>query len=129
MYLFYGFPRSKRGNKSISMIVCYRTKVTHFSLVSIKRNSRTLVESYIQKIVHLHSNPTIISEGDPCFSSTFQKSLHEGMDTKLPHTLIYHPQTDGQTERVTHTIVDMLRACVLDGSCSWEYHFPLDEFI
>jgi len=42
--------------------------------------------------------------------------------------MAYHPQTDGQSERTIQTLEDMLRACVLDFSGSWEEHLPLVEF-
>src|ERR1700731_3882182 len=40
----------------------------------------------------------------------------------------FHPQTDGQTERVNQVLEDMLRACVIDFQGSWEEHLPLVEF-
>ncbi|GJZ01749.1 putative reverse transcriptase domain-containing protein [Tanacetum coccineum] len=40
----------------------------------------------------------------------------------------YHPQTDGQSERTIQTLEDMLRACVIDFSGSWDVHLPLAEF-
>ncbi|GJY47491.1 putative reverse transcriptase domain-containing protein [Tanacetum coccineum] len=39
----------------------------------------------------------------------------------------YHPQTDGQSERIIQTLEDMLRACVIDFGSSWDRHFPLVE--
>jgi hypothetical protein len=42
--------------------------------------------------------------------------------------LSYHPQIDGQTERVNQIIEDMLRACVLIDGPKWDKHLPLAEF-
>ncbi|GKB52547.1 putative reverse transcriptase domain-containing protein [Tanacetum coccineum] len=40
----------------------------------------------------------------------------------------YHPQTDGQSERIIQNLEDMIRACVLDFGGSWDVHLPLVEF-
>ncbi|GJR74053.1 putative reverse transcriptase domain-containing protein [Tanacetum coccineum] len=40
----------------------------------------------------------------------------------------YHPETDGQSERMTQTLEDMLRACVIDFGSGWDKHLPLAEF-
>jgi len=49
-----------------------------------------------------------------------------GIQLKLSAT--YHPQTDGQSKRTIQMLEDMLRACILDFSGSWEKHLPLVEF-
>jgi hypothetical protein len=41
------------------------------------------------------------------------------MDTKLNFSSAYHPQTDGQTERVNQILEDMLRTCALKDNQSW----------
>ena len=40
----------------------------------------------------------------------------------------YHPQTDGQTERVNQILEDMLRACVIHYGKNWDKCLPLAEF-
>jgi hypothetical protein len=40
----------------------------------------------------------------------------------------YHPQTDGQTERVNQILEDMLRACALHYGRSWDKSLPYAEF-
>jgi hypothetical protein len=40
----------------------------------------------------------------------------------------YHPQTDGQTERVNQILEDMLRACALQYERSWDKSLPYAEF-
>ena len=50
------------------------------------------------------------------------------MCTKLDFSSTYHPQTDGQTERVNQIMEDMLRACVLTYDKDWEQSLPYAEF-
>ena len=40
----------------------------------------------------------------------------------------YHPQTDGQTERVNQILEDMLRACALQYGTSWDMSLPYAKF-
>jgi hypothetical protein len=46
--------------------------------------------------------------------------LHETLDTQLRFSFAYHPQTDGQTERVNQILEDMLRACALQYGKGWD---------
>jgi len=50
------------------------------------------------------------------------------MGTKLDFSSAYHPQTNGQTERVNQIMEDMLRACVLTYGKDWEQSLPYAEF-
>ena len=50
------------------------------------------------------------------------------MGTKLDFSSTYHPQTDGQIERVNQIMEDMLRACVLTYGKDWEQSLPYAEF-
>jgi hypothetical protein len=54
--------------------------------------------------------------------------VHESLGTKLIHSSSYHPQTDGQTERVNQIVEDMLRACVIHFDKSWDKGLALAEF-
>ena len=42
---------------------------------------------------------------------------------------MFHPQTDGQSERVIQILKDMLRSCVINYEGSWDKHIPLVEFV
>ena len=54
--------------------------------------------------------------------------MHETLGTRLEFSTAFHPQTDGQTERVNQILEDMLRACVLDYGSSWDDNLPYAEF-
>nr|GEV44793.1 hypothetical protein [Tanacetum cinerariifolium] len=51
------------------------------------------------------------------------------LGTKLNMSIAYHPETDGQSEHTIQTLKDMLRACVMDFSGSWDTYLPLVEFL
>jgi hypothetical protein len=71
---------------------------------------------------------TIISDKGFIFVARFWEQLHECLDTHLIRSSTYHPQTDGQTERVNQIIKNMLRAYLLTDGPKWDKHLPLAEF-
>ena len=84
---------------------------------------------YIIEIVWLHGVPAfIVSDRDPRFTAHFWQSFQKAMEIKLMMRTVFHPHTDGQSERTIHVLEDVLRACVLDLKGSWEEHLPLVEF-
>jgi transposase InsO family protein len=70
----------------------------------------------------------IVSDRGTQFTSKFWEMLHETLDTQLRFSSAYHPQTDGQTERVNQILEDMLRACVLQYGRSWDKSLPYADF-
>ena len=124
-----GLPRTQSGSDSIWVIIDRLTKVAHFIPVKTTYSSSKLAELYMAKIVCLHGVPKkIVSDRGSQFTSRFWKSLHEALGTRLNFSTAYHPQTDGQTERVNQILEDMLRACVLDYGKSWDKNLPYAEF-
>ncbi|KAA3464255.1 DNA/RNA polymerases superfamily protein [Gossypium australe] len=114
---------------SIWVIVDRVTKSAHFIPVRVDYSLQRLAKLYIAEIVRLHGVPvSIISDRDPRFTSRFWKTLHQALGTKLNFSMAFHPQSDGQSERVIQVLEDMLRGCVLDFRGSWEEYLPLAEF-
>jgi hypothetical protein len=50
------------------------------------------------------------------------------LGTKLIRSSSYHPQTDGQTERINQISEDMLRASIFHFDKSWDKCLSLAEF-
>ncbi|GJY54663.1 putative reverse transcriptase domain-containing protein [Tanacetum coccineum] len=71
----------------------------------------TLTRLYIKEIVSRHGVPiSIPSDRDSHFTSRFWQSMQSALGTQLDMSTVYHPKTDGQSERTIQTLEDMLRA-------------------
>lgn len=70
----------------------------------------------------------IISDKDKIFTSQFWQNLFELSQTELQMSSAYHPQTDGQTERVNQCLETFLRCFVHACPRKWKDWLPLSEF-
>ncbi|RVW80540.1 Transposon Ty3-G Gag-Pol polyprotein [Vitis vinifera] len=124
-----GLPRTLGGNNAIWVIVDRLTKSAHFLPMKVNFSLDRLASLYVKEIVRMHGVPvSIVSDSDPCFTSRFWHSLQKALGTKLSFSTAFHPQTDGQSERVIQVLEDLLRACILDLQGNWDDHLPLVEF-
>jgi hypothetical protein len=122
-------PKTQNGYDSIWVIVDRLSKFAHFIPVKTTYKGSKHAELYIARIVCLHGvHKKIVADRGPQFTSKFWEKLHQSMDTKLNFSSAYHPQTDGQTERVNRILEDMLRACAPKGNQSWDKCPPYAEF-
>ncbi|GKF40282.1 reverse transcriptase domain-containing protein [Tanacetum coccineum] len=88
-----------------------------------------LARMYLKEVVTRHGIPIlIIYDRDPRSASNFWRSLQNALGTSLDMSIVYHPQTDGQSERTIQTLEDMLCTCEIDFGKGWVNHFPLVEF-
>ncbi|POM76160.1 Reverse transcriptase-rnase h-integrase [Phytophthora palmivora] len=55
----------------------------------------------------------------PRFTGAFWDTLFQLFGTKLMMSTAYHPQTDGQTERVNRVLEDTLRSICAEEPRSW----------
>ncbi|GJT14380.1 putative reverse transcriptase domain-containing protein [Tanacetum coccineum] len=122
-------PRTSSGHDTIWVIVDRLTKFAHFLPMREDYKMDRLARLYLNEIISRHGvSISIIFDCDSRFTSRFCKSMQEILRTRLDMSTAYHPQTDGQSERIIQTLEDMLKACVLDFGGSWDVHFPLVEF-
>ena len=126
MDFVYGFPRTARGHNAVWVIVDRLTKSAHFLGMKTTDTTETLSQLYIREIVRLHGIPlSIVSDRDSRFVARFWQSLQQAMGTELRFSTAFHPQMNGQSERVIQVVEDMLRACMLDFKGNWSNHLPL----
>ncbi|KAL0541480.1 hypothetical protein IC582_021525 [Cucumis melo] len=124
-----GLPRTLRGFTVIWVVVDRLTKSAHFVPGKSTYTASKWAQLYMSEIVRLHGVPvSIVSDRDARFTSKFWKGLQTAMGTRLEFSTAFHPQTDGQTERLNQVLEDMLRACALEFPGSWDSHLHLMEF-
>jgi hypothetical protein len=83
----------------------------------------------LDNIYKLHGLPkAIISDRDPIFTSTVWKELFKLTDTQLMMSSAYHPQTDGQTERLNQCLEGFLICTVHSCPRQWSKWLSIAEF-
>jgi hypothetical protein len=129
MDFIVGLPLTARKYNSIWVIVDRLTKSAHFIPVNTNYNVQKYAEIYVAHVLCLHGvSKTIVSDRGSHFVACFWEQLHASLETHLIHSSVYHPQMDGQTERVNQIIEDMLRACVMEYPGSWDKNLSWAEF-
>jgi transposase InsO family protein len=115
-----GLSLTARKYNSIWVIVHRLTKFAHFIPVNTNYNIQKYAEIFVARVLCQHGVPKmIVSDRGSQFVAHFWEQLHTSLRTHLIHSSAYHPQTDGQTERVNQILEDMLRACVMEYLGSW----------
>ena len=129
MDFIVGLPRISKGYDSIWVIVDRLTKSAHFLPVDTRYTAKKYAKIYFDRIVTLHGVPlTIISDRGSVFVSHFWEQLQQCLGTCLLRSSTYHPQTDGQIERVNQVLEDMLRAYVISFLEKWYRCLTLTKF-
>jgi len=123
-----GLPKSE-GYDVILVIVDRFTKCAHFIPIRHPFTAPTIARAVFDNVVKLHGMPkTIVSDRDKIFTSTVWKELFRLLGTRLLFSSAYHPQTDGQTERVNQCLEMYLRCVVYDTPTKWKSMLSQAEF-
>ena len=122
------FPKTSLGNDTILVIVDRLTKMTHF-LACKSTDSAEDTAKHFLKVVALHGLPkSTVSDRDSKFTGSFWKSLLLKLQMTPLMSSAFHPQTDGQTERMNRTLEQYLRNYISFEQRNWEELLPIAEF-
>ena len=110
-----GLPMTRNRHNTILVVVDRLTKVAHFIPGNLLDGAPEIAKKFIKEIFRLHGIPEkIMSDRDARITSTFWRTLFTTLGTKLNISSAYHPETDGQTERVNQVLEDLLRVYYMD---------------
>ena len=97
-------PDSK-GYNAILVVVDRLSKQIHAIPMVTSLDSAGVTQLFLEHVWRHHGLPEeVISDREPAFVSNFSHELAALLGVKLTPSTSYHPQTDGQTERVNQEI-------------------------
>lgn len=115
-----GLPKSNRFD-TILVVIDKFTKYGHFIALAHPFTAAHVAHAFLDNVYKLHGLPEgIVSDRDKIFTSAFWRELFKLTDTKLLMSSPYHPQTNGQTERLNQCLETFLRCSV--HSCPRQWH-------
>jgi transposase InsO family protein len=113
----------------ILVVVDKFSKFSHFLGLSHPFSAATVAKLFMTSIYKLHGMPAIIiSDRDKIFISQLWQDLFKLSGVTLKMSSAYHPQTDGQTERVNQCMETFLRCFVHACPKQWFQWLHLAEF-
>ena len=124
-----GLPTTSRGNNSIMVVVDRMSKMVHLIPTTQNVTASGVAQLFQDRVFALHGVPDdIVSDRDSKFTSAFWTNLQKLLGTNLNLSTAFHPQTDGQTERMNSVLEDMLRHYVNPDQLIWDNLLSLAEF-
>ena len=117
------------GYTAIAVFVDRLTKMVHFAPCTKEVTAPQYAKLFVDHVFKLHGLPEVlISDRDPRFSSRFWRSLFDLLGTQIRMSTAFHPQTDGQSERMIQTLENFLRPYVERNPAMWSQQLAMAEF-
>ena len=120
------------SNAHDALYVCVDrfTKMAHFCPTKSNVTAEQTAQLYLQHMFKNHGLPgNIVSDRGTQFTSKFTRRLLELCEIKSNKSTAFHPQSDGQTERVNQVLEQYLRIFCDYQQNDWYQLLPLTEFI
>jgi len=99
-----------QGYNSILVVVNRFTKIGHFISTTEKTSIEGLACLFKDNVWKLHGLPdSIISNRRSQFAVGIMKELNRMLEIEIKLSMAFHPQTDGQTERMNQELEQYLQ--------------------
>jgi len=116
------------GCDQLWVVIDRFTKMAHFIPLK-EKTAADLTKIFAREIWRFYGLPTdIVSDRDSRFTSEVWKEFLRLLGIRPRMSTAFHPQTDGQTERLNQTIEVYLWAFVTKEQDDWVSLLPMAEF-
>lgn len=116
-------PKTKNGHDAVVVFVDPFSKYAIFAPTTTNVTAPQVAKIFFERVFVSHGLPKkIISDRDVRFTGNFWKALFAALDTKLSMSTAFHPQSDGQTERVNQILEQLLRSRASYRQDDWDLH-------
>jgi ribonuclease HI len=123
-----GLPKSA-GYNCVLVVVDLFSKYAHFLPLYHPFTAMSVAKAFHNSFYKLHGMPSsIISDRYKIFSSKLWKEMFKLADVNFSMSSAYHPQYDGQTERVNQCMETFLRCFVHACPTAWYQWLELAEY-
>ena len=125
MDLIGPLPRTERGNRYILTVVDHFTKhVEAYPLPD--QEAVTIARVFMNEFISRFGVPYVIhTDQGANFESNLFKELCKMLNIKKTRTTPYHPQCDGQVERMNRTLIELLALNVENPTENWDLNLGL----
>ena len=117
------------GHDAIMVVVDSLTKRAHFIPTFTTLSTAGTACLFVRHVWKHHGLPRkVVSDRGPQFVAEFTQELYRMLGIRVAATTAYHPQGDGQTERVNQELEQYLRLFTNQCQDDWADLLPLAEF-
>jgi hypothetical protein len=122
-------PLTNRSHDTLMVFVDRLTKMTHLVPITKHYSALSCAQAFVEHIFRLHGLPKeFVTDRDKVWTSEFHTELCKLLGVQRCLTTAYHPESDGQVERMNRTIQEVLRHYVTPLATNWDDLLPLVEF-
>ena len=118
------------AGKDTVLVVCDRlSKMTHFVATTEGASAEGLARLFWDNVWKLHRLPeSVVSDRGPQFAAELTKELNRMLGIKTKLSTAFHPQTDGQTERMNQELEQYLQFFIEHRQKDWPEWMAAAEF-
>lgn len=114
---------------AICVFVDRFTKMALFIPTTNQVNAEETAQLFITHVFCQFGLPSdVVSDRGATFTSKFTQAILKGLNIKQNLSSSFHPQTDGQTERVNSILEQYLRCYINYQQSDWSNYLPIAQF-